>query len=345
MSIRRYTTALLGGAALALAACGGPAPAPTPPAPGTAAESASEGASPAGELVPLTVGLTYIPDIQFAPFYVAAANGYFAEEGLDVTLRHHGATESLFGALAAGEEDVVNAGADEMLQAFAGEVPVVTFGVMYHSYPVVVIVPDDSEMTTTADLAGHRVGLPGPFGENWFALLAILQAEGLTEADVTIEHLGYTQQAALVSGQVDAVVGFANNDLVTFEGAGIPVRTLEAPELPLVGISVGALTSTVEERGEDLAGLNRALSRAMEDILADPQAAVDLSFETVDELAVAGDPEAALRTLTATAELYDGGSLTPDAEAWPAMYDFMVGAGLAEPGADPSAAVDATLAP
>ena len=112
MSIRRYTTALLGGAALALAACGGPAPAPTPPAPGTAAESASEGASPAGELDPLTVGLTYIPDIQFAPFYVAAANGYFAEEGLDVTLRHHGATDDIAVAV-----DVLGGGMDHQVGA------------------------------------------------------------------------------------------------------------------------------------------------------------------------------------------------------------------------------------
>lgn len=330
---RRFTIAGLAALALALGACGSESE------PGGTTESTE------AALAPLTVGLTYIPDIQFAPFYVASASGYFEEEGLDVTLRHHGASESLFGALAAGEEDVVNAGADEMLQAYAGEVPVVTFGVMYHSYPVIVIVPEDSDMQTTADLAGHSVGLPGPFGENWFALLAIMQAEGLTEADVAIEHIGYTQQAALVSDQVDAVVGFANNDLVTFQGAGIPVRVLEQPELPLVGISLGALEGTVEERSEDLAALNRALGRAMEDIIADPEAAVDLSFETMDELAVAGDKEASLRTLTATLELYDGGSLTPDAAAWPEMYEFLVNAGLAEEGADPAAAVDDTLAP
>lgn len=338
MKVRRLAAAVLAPLALALAACGGT------PAPGTSATDSPGTSAPGGDLAPLTVGLTYIPDIQFAPFYVAEASGYFEDEGLDVTLRHHGASESLFGALAAGEEDVVNAGADEMLQAYAGGVPVVTFGTMYHSYPVVVIVPEDSAMTTTADLAGHTVGLPGPFGENWFALLAILKAEGLTEQDVTIEHIGYTQQAALVSGQVEAVVGFSNNDLVTFEGAGIPVRVLDAPELPLVGISVGALDDTVAERGEDLAGLNRALARAMDDIIADPAAAVDLAFETVDELAVAGDRDASLRTLTATVELYEGGSLAVDAGQWPPMYEFLVGAGLADEGTDPAAAVDASLA-
>ena len=337
MSPRRMAT-LLTVAALSLAACASPGPTDPTDSGTTATEEGSTAA-------PLTVGLTYIPDIQFAPFYVAAASGYFEDEGLDVTLRHHGASESLFGALAAGEEDVVNAGADEMLQAFAGTVPVVTFGVIYHEYPVVVIVPEASEMTSVADLAGHRVGLPGPYGENWFALLAIMKDAGLTEADLTIEHIGFTQQAALVSNQVDAVVGFSNNDFVTFQGAGIPVRILDAPELPLVGISVGALSATVETRGDDLAALNRALGRAMEDILADPSAAVDLVFETVDELAVAGDKEAALRTLTATMELYDGGSLAPDVDAWPVMYEFMVSAGLAEPDADPLAAVDGTLAP
>lgn len=49
---------------------------------------------------------------------------------------------------------------------------------------------------------------------------------GLTESDVLITEIGYTQQAALTTGQVEAIIGFANNDQVQFERAGIPTRAI-----------------------------------------------------------------------------------------------------------------------
>lgn len=321
--------------ALGLAACsggGGTGSAATPAGPTTR------------EPVELTVGLTYIPNIQFAPFYVASEFGYFADEGLDVTLRHHGAAESLFGALASGEEDVVNAGADEMLQAYAADVPVVTTGVMYQEYPVLLIVPEDSAIEALPDMEGQSIGLPGPYGENWFWLLAAIQEAGLSQEDVGIEYIGYTQQAALIGGTVDGVVGFANNDVLNFDRSGVGVRTLTA-DVPLVGISVGALEATVENRPEDLAALNRAVARAMEFILSDPAAAVDASSAHIPDLTGAGAHEAALETLEATMALYGDEPLRVDAALWPPMYEFMVSRGLAEPGIDPALAVTDALSP
>lgn len=330
--MRRLLPAALLGATLALAGC--------------AQQSADpQTATPAAEAAELTVGLTYIPDIQFAPFYVAEKLGYFAEEGLAVTLRHHGASEGLFGALSAGEEDVVNAGADEMLQAFAGGVPVVTFGTMYQDYPVVLITPEDSDIATLPDMAGRRVGLPGPYGENWFALLAWLDEAGLTEDDVTIEHIGYTQQAALVGGSVDAVVGFSNNDLVNFQRNGIPVRSIAGQDMPLVSISVGALAETIADRPEDLAALNRALARSMAFIQENPREAVELSFDYIPELSGANSMESAQATLEATAALYGTDLMRVDHTRWAPMYEFMVARELATPGIDPSQAVTTDLNP
>src|SRR5690606_679561 len=86
---------------------------------GTEAETAGDtGAARSGGRA-LTIGLTYTPDVQFAPFYVAEQRGYFDDAGVEVRLRHHGAAEGLFTAALAGEENVVVAGGDEMLQAVA----------------------------------------------------------------------------------------------------------------------------------------------------------------------------------------------------------------------------------
>ena len=126
------------------------------------------------------MGLTYVPDIQFAPFYVAKEKGYFTREGVNVTLRHHGAQESLLGALEAGHEDVVFAGGDEMMRGRSNGLDVVDWATMYQKYPVALIVPEDSPIRTPADLRGRTVGLPGQQGENYFTLRAMFKAYGLS---------------------------------------------------------------------------------------------------------------------------------------------------------------------
>lgn len=104
---------LLGAALLTgLAAC----------APANPTSSDGQSPSPSGELPRLTLGLTYVPDIQFAPVYVAHHFGWFDEEGVSVTPRHHGAQEKLLGALQTGDEDVVFAGGGEMLQGRAEQI-------------------------------------------------------------------------------------------------------------------------------------------------------------------------------------------------------------------------------
>lgn len=289
----------------------------------------------------LTVGLTYIPDIQFAPFYVADKRGYFADEGVSVTLRHHGQGESLLGALAAGQEDVVNAGADEMLQARSQGVDVATFGLMYQEYPVVLIVPEDSPITSVEELKGQSVGVPGPFGENWFALKALLKEAGLSESDVTIEHIGYTTQAALLTNKVDAVMGFSNNDVLGFADANLPVRTYPIANNPLKSIALGALNETIAQKGPALQALKRALARAMKDIVADPKAAVQDCFDYLPQMSGAKKLTQAEEVLMATAKLYGEQMLALDPEQWPAMAQFMQDAGLLEGEVDAVQAVNA----
>ncbi|MGJ3509539.1 ABC transporter substrate-binding protein [Enemella sp. A6] len=275
----------------------------------------------------LTVGLTYTPDIQFAPFYVAAEHGHFADAGLDVTLRHHGANEQLFGAIQAGEEDLVYAGGAELMQARSQGVPLVSVATYYQEYPVVLVVAEDSPIRSAADLAGRSVGVPGPYGETWFGLLAMLKQAGLSEQDVSVQHIGYTQQAALSSGRVDAVMGYVNNDAVRLQAAGFAVRTLPITEAtpPLIGVGLGTTDTVLAERADQVRSLQQAVAKAHADIVADPEKAVTSSEKFIPGLAAAEQRASALATLNATIPLFG------DAEAfgkqnpatWQAMSSFL----------------------
>lgn len=298
----------------------------------TGSPSSSPAQSATAAKAKLVLGLTYTPDIQFSPFYVAQEKGYFAAEGLDVTLRHHGASEPLLGALQSGNEDVVYAGGDEMMQARSQGVPAVSFATLYQKYPVALITKNDSPITKPADLAGKKIGVPGPYGESWFGLLALLRSAGLTQQQVEVKNIGYTQQAALTSGQVDAVMGYANNDAVRFESAGIGVRTLPISDFnaPLIGVGLGATETTLRQRPDDLVKIMRAVRQAVSDIAADPQLAVDLSVKQVPGLTAEPQKKSALATMKATVPLF-GDTKTVGAQdkaKWEAMATFMNDAGL-----------------
>ncbi|MFT3942548.1 MAG: ABC transporter substrate-binding protein [Ancrocorticia sp.] len=332
--MKRFMIATAAALTLALSACTG----------GTVDKEADGSGSAAADATPITFGLTFIPNIQFAPVYVAEHEGYFEDAGLDVTIRHHGAQEALLGALQSGEEQIVFAGGDEMLQGRAAGVDVVNWATMYQKYPVTLIVPEDSDIQTPDDLKGKTVGLPGPYGENYFALLAMFKAHGLSESDVTVQYIGYTQAAALASGEVDAIIGFSNSDLVNIASArGVdfsgyvagqdgdvsswPVRSIDMVDggLPLVGVGLGSLGSTMEKNRDSYAAVLEALDRAVQFSLENPEKVLDITAAYVPDLAEAEKRAIAAVTLDQTLKLYTGAEKfgAQDADRWDEMVAFM----------------------
>lgn len=332
MTTRRAALALALGSALALSSCAG----------GTGSgDQTSAGAKPEE----LTIGLTYTPDVQFAPFYLAEESGAFERAGLDVTLRHHGASETLFGALQGGEEDLVFAGGDEMMQSRGQGVPVVSVATLYQEHPVVLVVPEDSDITSATDLVGRSVGVPGPYGETWFGLLAMLEDAGVSQDEVDVQHIGYTQQQALTTGAVDAVVGYSNNDAVQLREAGTPVRTIPVVaegRAPLVAASLGAREDDVEADAETYAKVVTALREVMAGPGQDVDAVLEATRAHVPGLADEAAADRARATWEATLPLYgDPEKLGDiDEQAWEAMSEFLPQVGLVEAAVPAQEAVD-----
>src|SRR5258708_6152397 len=139
-----------------------------------------------GSLTNVSIGLGYIQDIQFAPFYVAVNKGFYKQHGLNVTL-NHGIVPDLMGEMVAGKSTFVFAGGDDTLAARSKKYPVVDVATIYPSYPISLIVPDNSSIKQLSDLKGHTIGLPGYYGSDYVGLLALLHAAGLTESDVQLQ--------------------------------------------------------------------------------------------------------------------------------------------------------------
>ncbi|MDO5094310.1 MAG: ABC transporter substrate-binding protein [Propionibacteriaceae bacterium] len=293
--------------------------------------AACTGAKPAaGEAI--TVGLTFIPNVQFSPFYVAESEGLFKDAGLDLSIRHHGTQEGLFTALQSGDEHIVFASSDEAMVAAADGLPALrTFATCYQRYPGVIL--GSAGVTHLSDLAGHSVGVPGGYGSSWFTTLAALKQAGLTADDVAVQPIGWTQVAALTTGKVDAVVGFRNNEAVQLAAAGTPFTQLEVIDAAvpqLVGPGLVTLADTVPT--SQLEAVVDAVLEAERRIAADPELALKATETQVPTLADQDQRAQAAKVLEATVEIWatPAGQISLDVNPadFTRMGEFLTAAGV-----------------
>src|SRR6187402_613906 len=172
MSTPRLAIPFLG-LILVLAACS-----PTPSVVPTAGPSGSQGG-----LRPVTLLLGFQPDVQFAPFYLAQQDGLFADAGLDVTIEY---SDDVIRLVADGQSEFGVADATDVMIGRTAGIPIKYVSTLYGHFPVALIGAPETVPADPSGLAGLRIGTPGRFGSSWHALLALLDAGGLTEDDVTI---------------------------------------------------------------------------------------------------------------------------------------------------------------
>jgi putative riboflavin transport system substrate-binding protein len=273
--------------------------------PHTIPPSASASAEASQEPVSMSVGLGFIPSVQFAPFYLADQAGYYEDAGLDVTFRH-GTDYDVVALVAQGELDVGLADGTSVIPAVSNGIPIKYVATIYGRFPSIVFSKTSSGIDAAADLEGKKLGIPGRFGSSWIMLQALLASADLTPDDLEIvEYPDFGQGAAVAQGAVDAATGFANNEPVQLQLAGEEVTILRVDDVvPLPGNGLIAGTSTLDAKSDAVAGFIAATLRAMEEIAANPDVGLDAAIVAVPELASARDVQAAI--LDATIEVWKG---------------------------------------
>lgn len=307
--------------ALLFVACGGSASTPSSGTPQTGLKSVS-------------IGLGYIPDIQFAPFYVAQSKGYYRNAGLDVTF-HHGIVNDLIGSMVLGKDNFVFAGGDETLVARSKNLPVVDVSTIFQRYPVSLIVPTDSPIHTLADLKGHSIGVPGPFGATYTGLLALLYHAHLSLPDVKVQSIGFTQVAALIGHRVDAVMGYSNNEPLQLSQQGFNVRTFNVSDYqPIVSNGIITTQNSLNSQPQLVRSFVHATIQGLKEVVANPSEAVQISKNYVQNL----NPDKAMAVLQATIPIWQGDGHVPlghnDSATWNAMEQFLVAQKIIPSGQD-----------
>jgi NitT/TauT family transport system substrate-binding protein len=282
------------------------------------------------DLRPVTLLLGYRPDVQFAPFYVAQREGYFADAGLEVTIEHKQAPD-VQRLVADGQAEFGVADATDVMIGRTAGIPIRYVSTLYQSFPVALIGAAGEVPQDPADLAGLTIGTPGRFGSSWHALTAILEAGGLTVDDVTLrEYPQFNQAEGFANGDVDLITGFRNNEPLRIASRGVEPDLLTLDELaPLPGPGVIVGDELLADDPELVRAFTSALAAAQAEVIADPDigfAAAEAEVPTINE-----DPDTARDVLDATVELWEGDGFADgavDRDLWETGYETMVRLGF-----------------
>ena len=297
-----------------------------------AAEAPSTNEQAADTLTPVTLGVGFVPNVQFAPFYVGIEQGFFADEGIDLTL-DYGFENDYLVLVGTGELPFLIGSGDQVILGRAQGLPVRYVAEWYTRYPAVVVAPKEAAIADPADLAGRTIGLPGLFGANYVALRGVLEAGGLTERDVTLESIGFTQAAALSAGTVDAVVDYGVNSPVILAQEGISTTQIALDDyLPLPSNGLITNEATLDENPDLVRSMARAMLRSIDYTLDNPDEAFSVTLDYVPE---ARNSEATNRAVFDAVLDYwqprgDGLPGETTLDAWQSAAEFMQRIGLVE---------------
>jgi putative hydroxymethylpyrimidine transport system substrate-binding protein len=181
-------------------------------------------ATPAAALDEMTIVLDWFVNPDHGPIIIAQERGYFADVGLEVEVIAPADPSDPPKMAAAGRADLAISYQPQLHLQVAEGMPLIRVGTLVATPLNCLLVLDDGPIAEIADLEGRKVGF-SVSGFEEALLSAMLGQGGLGTEDVELVNVNWSLSPALMSGQVDAVIGaFRNFELNQMEIEGIAGR-------------------------------------------------------------------------------------------------------------------------
>jgi NitT/TauT family transport system substrate-binding protein len=221
-----------------------------------------------------------------AAFLVADAKGYFAAEGLSVTIDSGNGSAGAMTRVASGAYQMGFADINALVEFDVQNPDQGVKGVMmvYDAAPFSLWALKSSGIATPADIAGRTLGAP-VFDASYKLFPAFAAAVGIDPAAVPRINMDPPlRETMLVQGQVDIISGHYFSSLLDLESKGVAaedlVHFLYADfGLDFYGNAVIASDAFIAENPDAVAAFLRAFLKGFKDVVADPEGAIEIVYE------------------------------------------------------------------
>lgn len=166
---------------------------------------------------PFAMQAAWINDAEFAGYFIAMDQGYYAAEGLDLTYRPGGPDVIPESTIIAGRADLALTTPDTTIKAIAEQgAPFKIIGAQYQKNPIGIVSLAKNPITTPAEMVGKTIAVPPV---NTISVEAVLAMNGIDRASVNIVPYAY-DPTPLITGEIDASLDFTTNVPYTISQLG-----------------------------------------------------------------------------------------------------------------------------
>ncbi len=215
---------------------------------------------------PLVVLLDWFVNPDHAPLIIAKQQGYFRDLGLAVQLHAPADPNAPPKLVAAGKADIALTYQPQLHVQIAKGLPLMRIGTLIATPLNSLVVLQDGEVQSIADLKGRKIGYSvGGFED--VLLSAMLERHQLSLDDVTLVNVNFSLSPALISGQVDAVIGaFRNFELNQMDLINRPGRAFYVEEegVPAYDELILVVQRDYHDKAPQLRAFVDALERAVQ---------------------------------------------------------------------------------
>lgn len=243
-----------------------------------AACTSSPTPTPTAALEPITLQLQWVPQAQFAGYYVALDKGWYAEEGLDVTIRAGGPDIMPIMAVTSGNAEFGTTLLADLTVAIQQGQPVLSIAQIQQQNGLLLLARRDFGIETPEDFVGKRVGVWLGSWETQFR--ALIAQEGITSDQLEIVPQGFSMEGFL-SGDLDVASAMIYNEYYVVLESGVAADSLNIINyadygLDFPGDTLFTTRELVEQNPDLCMRMLRASLRGWQYALDNPEEAVDI---------------------------------------------------------------------
>jgi putative hydroxymethylpyrimidine transport system substrate-binding protein len=283
--------------------------------------------SPRAPCLPLvTLALEWFLNPDHLPFIVAKEQGFFREEGLDLSIIVPTVPEESLELVARGKADFGVGEQTNLIKARGQRWPLVSIGPLLTNTVVCLMYLKEGPIKRVENLKHRRVGWPG-LDIDLPILGTMLEAAGLTFDDILPVDVGFALTDALLTGKADAVFGaFVNYEQVEAESRGASVEFVSptkygVPDLYQLVVMTSDRMAT--EHPHLVRGFTQALTRGLTFTHQHPNEALGIYIKAN----AMADPALSAKTFDKTWPYFPE-TLTQDPKRWESARDWLLKRGV-----------------